>query len=214
VKDILGPDRDGVAPVRIGLDQVDLVLASTSRYRRDLLARLTPRFRVLAPEVDEAALTGETAAALAVRLAQAKARAVAAQCANAVVIGSDQAAELGGTILGKPGDIQRARAQLAAASGREVNFCTAVCVIDSRRTQPREFAALDTTHVFFRQLEHDEIARYLERERPLDCAGSFKAEALGIALFERIESQDPTALIGLPLIALCRLLDEVGIDVM
>ena len=205
--------RDGAAPGRTGLDKVDLVLASTSRYRRDLLARLTTRFRVLAPEVDETALDGETGAALAVRLAQAKARAIAAQCTNALVIGSDQAAELEGAILGKPGDVERARAQLAAAGGREVIFHTAVCLIDSRRSQAREFAALDSTRVVFRRLEHDEIARYVERERPLDCAGSFKAEALGIALFERIESLDPTALIGLPLIALSRLLREAGIDV-
>jgi septum formation protein len=213
-----GPDRSGVGPGRanpdrVDVDKVDVVLASTSRYRRDLLARLTTRFRVLAPEVDEAALAGETAAALAARLAQAKARAIAAQCTSAIVIGSDQAAELEGTILGKPGDVERARTQLAAASGREVIFNTAVCVIDSRRTEPREFAALDTTRVLFRRLEHGEIARYLERERPVDCAGSFKAEGLGIALFERIESQDPTALIGLPLIALSRLLREAGVDV-
>jgi septum formation protein len=121
---------------------------------------------------------------------------------------------LQGTILGKPGDMERARAQLAAASGREVIFHTALCVIDTRPADPRELAALDSTRVVFRQFGSEAIARYVERERPLDCAGSFKAEGLGIALFERIESQDPTALIGLPLIALCRLLDEAGIDVM
>ena len=214
MKDVAGLDRGGVAPGRVGLDKVDVVLASTSRYRRDLLTRLTPRFRVLAPEVDETALAGETGAALAVRLAQAKTRAIAAQCNDALVIGSDQAAELQGTILGKPGNIERARAQLAAASGREVIFHTAVCVIDSRRSEACEFAALDTTRVFFRELEQDEIARYVDRERPLDCAGSFKAEGLGIALFERIDSQDPTALIGLPLIALRRLLDQAGVDVL
>ncbi len=198
---------------KISLDEVDLVLASTSRYRRELLARLTARFRVLAPDIGEAALAGETAAGLAVRLAQAKARAVAMQCPNAIVIGSDQTAECEGAILGKPGNVERAHAQLDTASGRNVIFHTAVCIIDSRRAQPCEFAALDTTRVLFRRLEHAEIARYVERERPLDCAGSFKAEGLGIALFERIESQDPTALIGLPLIALSRLLREAGIDV-
>lgn len=206
-------DPNGDGPDRLEPGNVDLVLASTSRYRRDLLARLTARLRTLAPDTDETALVSETAAALAVRLAQAKARAVAAQCPNAVVIGSDQAAELDGAILGKPGSIDGAHAQLAAASGKELTFHTAVCVIDTRRSNPREFAALDTTRVVFRQLERAEIARYVERERPLDCAGSFKAEGLGIALFERIESQDPTALIGLPLIALCRLLREAGIDV-
>jgi len=178
-----------------------------------LLARLTPRFRALAPDTSETARTSEPAATLATRLAQAKARAVATQCANAIVIGSDQAATLGGAILGKPGDIERAHAQLAAASGQEVVFHTAVCVVDTRQATLREFSAIDTTRVFFRRLEGDEIARYLERERPLDCAGSFKAEGLGIALFERIDSQDPTALIGLPLVALSRLLREAGIDV-
>jgi len=214
VTDRISADRSGVGPGRIDLDKVDLVLASTSRYRRELLARLAPRFRTLAPDANETAEAGESAATLALRLAQAKARAVATQCANAIVIGSDQAATLDGAILGKPGNIERAQAQLAAASGREVIFHTAVCLIDSRLARPREFSAIDTTRVFFRRLEHDEIARYLERESPLDCAGSFKAEGLGIALFERIESQDPTALIGLPLIALCRLLDEAGVDVM
>ena len=211
--DLVGLDRGGAGPVRVHLDKVDLVLASTSRYRRDLLARLTPRFRALAPDTSETARTSEPAATLATRLAQAKARAVATQCANAIVIGSDQAATLGGAILGKPGDIERAHAQLAAASGQEVVFHTAVCVVDTRQATLREFSAIDTTRVFFRRLEGDEIARYLERERPLDCAGSFKAEGLGIALFERIDSQDPTALIGLPLVALSRLLREAGIDV-
>ena len=211
--DRIGADRSGAGPGRVDLDKVDLVLASTSRYRRELLARLAPRFRTLAPDANETAEAGESAATLALRLAQAKARAVAAHCAEAIVIGSDQAAEVDGAILGKPGDIERAHAQLAAASGREVIFHTAVCLIDSRLARPREFTAIDTTRVFFRRLEHDEIARYLERESPLDCAGSFKAEGLGITLFDRIESQDPTALVGLPLIALSRLLREAGIDV-
>jgi septum formation protein len=216
VKDPAGLDPGSVGRSdldKVGLDAIDLVLASTSRYRRALLSRLTPRFRVLAPATDEIALTGESAAALAVRLAQSKARAVADQCPDAIVIGSDQAAELGGVILGKPGDIEKAHVQLAAASGREMIFYTAVCLVDSRGAKRCELAALDKTRVLFRGLEHDEIARYVERERPLDCAGSFKAEALGIALFERIESQDPTALIGLPLIALTRLLREAGVDV-
>jgi len=198
---------------RVDLNEVDLVLASTSRYRRDLLARLRLRFRVLAPGTDETALGGETAAALALRLAHAKAHAVAAQCPNAIVLGSDQVAELEGSILGKPGDSESANAQLAAASGREVTFHTAICVVDTRQPTPREATAIDTTRVLFRRLERAEITRYVERERPLDCAGSFKAEGLGIALFERIESADPTALIGLPLIAVSRLLREAGIDV-
>lgn len=198
---------------RVDLDHVDLVLASTSRYRRELLTRLTPRFRAIAPDTDETVLAAETAAALAARLAQAKARAVAAQCPNALVIGSDQTAQLDAAIVGKPGSVAQAQAQLAAASGRELTFHTALCLIDTRGATPREFAAVDTTRVFFRALEREEIARYVEREQPLDCAGSFKAEGLGIALFERIESQDPTALIGLPLIALSRLLRAAGVGV-
>src|SRR5512144_728234 len=178
----------------MNLNTVDLVLASTSRYRRELLTRLTPHFRTLAPDADEAVLESETAAALAARLARAKACAAAAQCRDAIVIGSDQAAELAGTILGKPGDSDHACAQLAAASGRQLVFHTALCVIDTRGATSREFTAIDTTRVFLRRLQREEIARYVERERPLDCAGSFKAEALGIALFERIESEDPTAL--------------------
>ena len=211
--DLVGLAGRGAGSRQVDLDKVELVLASTSRYRRDLLARLTSRFRVLAPDIGETALDNETAAALAMRLAEAKARAVAAHCPSAIVIGSDQAAELEGAVLGKPGDIERAHAQLAAASGRQMIFHTAVCLIDMRQTEPRVFSAIDTTRVLFRHLEDGEIAHYLERERPLDCAGSFKAEGLGIALFERIETQDPTALIGLPLIALSRLLREAGIDV-
>lgn len=199
---------------RRDLAEVDLVLASSSRYRRELLARLTPRVRQLAPDCDESAHAGEGAADLASRLARAKARAIAAQCGPAVVIGSDQTAELDGSIVGKPGDFEHASAQLATASGKAVVFHTAVCVIDTRGDRTRELNAQDTTRVVFRQLDQGEITRYLMREKPFDCAGSFMAEALGIALFESIESNDPTALIGLPLIAVCRLLRECGIDVL
>jgi septum formation protein len=194
------------------LAQVDLVLASTSRYRRELLERLTSSFRTVAPQVDEAALPGESPAGLAQRLAEAKARDVAARTPGALIIGSDQTAELNEKVLGKPGTVDRARAQLAACSGRQVIFHTAICLIDARATPARTGAAIDTTRVSFRQLAADEIARYVAREQPLDCAGSFKVEGLGIALFERIECVDPTALIGLPLIALCRLLREAGVD--
>ena len=193
------------------LASVDLVLASTSRYRRELLARIAPHSRQLAPHVDEAALPGETPMALAARLAEAKARAVAAQCPGALVIGSDQVADLAGRILGKPGSVQDAHAQLAASAGCEVVFHTAICLLDSRIEPAHVYSEVDITHVFFRALDGAEIARYVEREAPLDCAGSFKAEGLGITLFERIESADPTALIGLPLIALCRLLRAAGI---
>jgi septum formation protein len=150
-------------------------------------------------------------AVLATRLAAAKAHEVAVRAPGAVIIGSDQVADLGGTVLGKPGTVENARAQLSACSGRDVVFHTAICVVDARADSAPTRSAIDTTKVRFRQLGAQEIARYIEREQPLDCAGSFKAESLGITLFERIESSDPTGLIGLPLIALCRLLREAGI---
>jgi septum formation protein len=189
----------------------EFVLASTSRYRRELLARLVPSFRVQAPQVDESALPHESPFALARRLALAKARAVAADCSAALVIGSDQVAELDGRALGKPGSVDAAQAQLAACSGREVDFHTALCVIDTRAADVVH-TAVDRTRVVFRTLDAATIARYVDREQPLDCAGSFKCEGLGIALFERIETLDPTALVGLPLIALARLLRECGVE--
>jgi len=195
------------------LDRIDLVLASTSRYRRELLSRLTSRFRQESPQVDEAALAEETPAQLAARLATAKARAIAVRNPGALIIGSDQVPDCAGTVLGKPGGLEQARQQLRASSGANVVFHTAVCLIDTRETPFREFTAIDTTRVVFRTLEEVEIERYLERERPFDCAGSFKSEGLGIALFEGIESSDPTALIGLPLIALCGLLRQAGVSV-
>ncbi|MEL1264909.1 Maf family protein [Pseudoxanthomonas putridarboris] len=185
-----------------------LLLASTSRYRRELLERLRLPFHIARPEVDEAALPGESVAALAARLARAKAGAIARQQPEAWVIGSDQAAELDGQPLGKPGQRDAAIAQLAAMSGREVHFHTAVCL--ARDEQALE--ALDTTTVRFRTLTPEEIERYVDAEQPFDCAGSFKAEGLGIALFDAIESKDPTALVGLPLIALARMLREAGFE--
>ena len=196
------------------LADTSLILASTSAYRRELLARLGVAFRQQSPQVDETAAPGEVPAMLAVRLAAAKARAVAATNPGALVIGSDQVADCAGTVLGKPGDIVRARRQLRASSANRVVFHTAVCLIDARPQPAREFHAIDTTTVVFRDLTDAEIERYLAREQPFDCAGSFKSEGLGIALFERIESQDPTALIGLPLIALCQLLREAGTDML
>jgi 7-methyl-GTP pyrophosphatase len=186
------------------------VLASTSRYRRELLGRLVADFRVVAPDVDETPRPGEAPAALAARLAEAKALAVARNHPDALVIGSDQVAELDGRPIGKPGTAERARAQLAASSGRTIAFHTAVCLADARVSPARVVGALDRTDVVFRTLSADEIARYVAREHPLDAAGSFKAEGAGIALFERIETTDPTALIGLPLIALARLLRDAG----
>ncbi len=190
---------------------IDLVLASTSRYRRELMTRFTPRFRTLSPDVDETPLAAEMPAALASRLAAAKAGAIAAICPGALVIGSDQVADLDGHALGKPGTADIACQQLAACSGRRVSFHTAVCVIDTRDAKVRTRSGIDTTHVVFRTLDADEIARYVAAEQPLDCAGSFKAEGLGIALFKRIEGSDPTGLIGLPLIVLARLLRASGV---
>jgi septum formation protein len=184
-----------------------LLLASTSRYRRELLERLGLPFDCIAPDVDESQHGGETAESTACRLASAKARAVAARMPGALVIGADQTASLSGRVLGKPGSRERAREQLAACSGQLVLFHTAVCLLDATG---HETGALDTTVVQFRTLTGEEIDRYLDVEQPFDCAGSFKAEALGIALFERIDSQDPTALIGLPLIRTAALLRAAG----
>jgi septum formation protein len=188
----------------------DLILASTSIYRRALLERLGLPFDIARPDVDESPRPDEPPQTLAVRLARAKAEAVAATAGPAWVIGSDQVAELDGRALGKPGTTDNAIAQLRSMSGREVRFLTALCLAgpDGRR-----FEALDVTTVHFRALGDDEIARYVERERPLDCAGSFKSEGLGIALFEAIDNRDPTALIGLPMIATARLLREAGFAV-
>jgi septum formation protein len=188
-----------------------VVLASTSRYRRELLARLLPDFAVDAPDVDETPIAGESPRDLAIRLASAKAQAVAARHPDAIIIGSDQVAELDGIALGKPGSVEAARAQLAASSGQTVSFHTALCVLDMRNNAAVAHSARDCTQVVFRTLDAATIARYVDAEEPLDCAGSFKAEGLGIALFERIESSDPTALIGLPLIALAHLLREAGL---
>lgn len=184
-----------------------LVLASTSRYRRELLGRLGLPFDVDRPDVDETPLAGEAPAATAVRLAEAKARAVAARHPGAWVIGSDQVADLGGLALGKAGGREPALAQLEACSGRRVVFQTALCLL---RHGGLAHAALDRTEVVFRALARDEILRYLDAEQPYDCAGSFKCEGLGISLFDAIHSQDPTALVGLPLIALSRVLREAG----
>ncbi|MGY0634414.1 Maf family protein [Luteimonas sp. A478] len=184
-----------------------LILASTSPYRRELLQRLCLTFDTIRPQADETPLPAEPPAALAGRLAQLKAEVVAANERTAWVIGSDQVAELDGTPLGKPGHRQAAIAQLGAMSGREVRFHTAVAL--AQHGGPVH-AALDTTTVSFRPLSAGEIERYVDTEQPFDCAGSFKAEAMGITLFESIHSTDPTALVGLPLIATARLLRQAG----
>ena len=186
-----------------------LVLASTSRYRRELLQRLGLDFTVQAPEVDETPAASEAPRALALRLALAKAQAVAAMHPEAVVIGSDQVADLAGEPLGKPGTHARATLQLQRMRGQRVVFQTAVAVV----CQATGFAQVDLApvEVQFRALNDHEIERYLLAEQPYDCAGSAKSEGLGISLLDAIHNDDPTALIGLPLIRTCRLLRAAGL---
>lgn len=191
-------------------DRPTLILGSTSRYRRELLERLRLRFEVHAPQVDETPLPAEPPAKLASRLALAKARAVAAQFPHAVVIGSDQVADLEGRPIGKPGHHANATRQLQEMRGKAVVFQTAVAVVCLARGY--EAAALIPVTVRFRDYSDDEIEHYLQAEQPYDCAGSAKSEALGIALLSAIESDDPTALVGLPLIKTCELLRGAGID--
>jgi len=191
--------------------QPRLILASTSKYRRALLARLGLEFECVAPDTDEAPLPGEPPVDLACRLARLKAESVAAGRLDAVVVGSDQVAVLGGQILGKPGTVERCIEQLRRSSGGAVAFLTAVHVVRAQAGAGESH--LDRTVVQFRRLSDAEIARYVAVENPLDCAGGFKAESLGISLFERIESEDPTGLTGLPLIWLCGALRRAGIPV-
>jgi septum formation protein len=188
-----------------------LILASTSPYRRLLLARLGLPFDCVAPAADEARLPGEPPAQMAARLACLKAEVVARLNPAAVVIGSDQVALRGTEVLGKPGTVERCREQLLQSSGQAVVFLTAVHIIDG--PAGRSEAYTDRTVVQFRHLTPAEIDRYIERDQPLDCAGGFKAEALGIALFERIESADPTGLTGLPLSFVAGALRRAGLAV-
>jgi septum formation protein len=192
------------------MTQPRIVLGSTSTYRAELLRRLLPEFEQRAPGTDEFPLPGESPTDRALRLAIAKAEAAGTGLTDALVIGSDQVAELHGSVLDKPGVAERARAQLAASSGQQVRFHTALCLLDTR--DGVRYTHVDHTLVQFRVLNETEIARYVARENPLDCAGSFKCEGLGISLFERIDNEDPTALIGLPLIALARLFRKAGIS--
>jgi septum formation protein len=188
-----------------------LILASTSVYRRELLSRLRIPFETASPGTDEAVLPGEAPADTALRLAREKSRAVQAREPDAVVIGSDQVAALGDLRLDKPGNRDRAIEQLLAASGQTVDFHTAICVGSGRSGV--QSTAVDCTRVTFRTLSRDAVERYVDAEKPFDCAGSAKAEGLGIALIERIESIDPTGLIGLPLILLTAALTQHGIRI-
>lgn len=186
----------------------DLVLGSSSRYRRELLSRLRIPFTTASPDIDESPSVGETPRALAARLARQKAEAIARRLPGHTVIGSDQVASCGGRQYGKPGTRDAAIAQLAELSGQTVVFDTALCVIDGRSGQPNE--AVVPTEVVFRPLSHAEIERYIDLDEPLDCAGAAKSESLGIALLERLSGDDPTALVGLPLIRLSAILRELG----
>jgi len=186
----------------------ELILASTSPYRRSLLERLGIAFTAVPPGTAEETVPGELPPDRALRLSIAKAQAIASHRPDAVVIGSDQVAAIGSKILDKPGDGARCRAQLTAASGSSARFYTGCAVIGAQAGI--RMVHLDTTTVFFRSLTGPEIERYVERERPLDCAGGFRAEGLGISLFESIDTHDPTAIIGLPLIWLASALRRAG----
>ena len=199
-------------PPHASLHARPLILGSTSRYRRELLQRLHLPFEVAAPDVDETPMPGEAPEALARRLALAKARAVAARHPEAVVIGSDQVADLEGEPLGKPGTHERAVAQLQRMRGRTVVFQTALSVVCLASSF--EMSDLAPVRVRFRELSDAEIDTYLRLEQPYDCAGSAKSEGLGIALLESIENDDPTALIGLPLIRTTRLLRAAGLPLL
>ncbi|MDX1607376.1 MAG: Maf family nucleotide pyrophosphatase [Candidatus Competibacterales bacterium] len=187
-----------------------LILASGSPYRRQLLDRLQLHYEVVVPGVDETPEPGESCADLARRLAADTARAVAATHPGTLVIGSDQVADLDGQPLGKPGNRERAAEQLRRVSGCQVVFHTGLCLIDG--ADGSEQLEVDPFVVAFRPLTAEQIGRYLDREQPYDCAGGFKAEGLGITLFERLQGDDPNSLIGLPLIRLCRMLARVGIE--
>ncbi|KUJ84686.1 septum formation inhibitor Maf [Microbulbifer flavimaris] len=187
-----------------------MILASSSPYRRQLLEQLGLPFQCAAPHIKEEALPGEGAEALARRLAAEKATALGARFPDALIIGSDQVAELDGRPQGKPGNLENAIRQLQACSGRKVNFHTGISVLDT--TSGRQHTEVEKFTVYFRDLPEQQILNYLEREQPFDCAGSFKVEGLGIALFEKMEGSDYNSLIGLPLIRLVTLLTEFGLN--
>ena len=191
--------------------QQTLVLASTSPFRKALLQRLDLVFETLSPQVDETALQGEPAETMVKRLSEAKARAGAKQYPNALIIGSDQVAVCDGDVLGKPGNHENARRQLARLAGHRVSFLTGLCLYDASTDTTR--LDLVPYHVTFRGLTDQQIERYLRAEQPYNCAGSFKSEGLGISLFESMQGEDPNALIGLPLIRLVSWLNEAGIAV-
>ena len=188
-----------------------LILASSSPFRKQLLQRLQLEFTCVSPDIDESILAEETAVDYVCRLARSKARVVAGQYEDAVVIGSDQCALLDGEILGKPGNHERALQQLRRAQGKRVLFHTAVCVL--RRSSGIELLAEVPFEVEFRRLSDDQLEHYLRVEQPYQCAGSFKAEGYGACLFKRMQGDDPNALIGLPLFKLTEMLETAGVEV-
>lgn len=194
------------------MSSLNLVLASSSPYRRALLERLELEFSCLSPDVEERPLEGEAPASTVARLAEAKARSVAPRAGDALIIGSDQLAVMAGRPLGKPGSRAANIAQLEAASGRWVDFITGVCLFNAASN----VCQLEVVEyrVEFRRLKRSRIESYVDREQPFDCAGGFKAEGLGVALFRRMRGDDPTALIGLPLISLTRMLETEGVEVL
>jgi septum formation protein len=191
--------------------QPNLILASTSPFRKTLLEKFNIPFTTVSPEVDEAALVTEDAQQLVSRLAEEKAKAVASLHPNALIIGSDQVATIDGKIIGKPGSREKAIEQLSQASGKRVTFHTGLCLYNSH-TQKSQLCC-EPFHVHFRSLDKEQIERYLDIEQPYNCAGSFKSEGLGIALFKRLEGDDPNTLIGLPLIRLVDMLANEGFSI-
>ena len=195
----------------MGKSAPSIVLGSSSAYRRQLLERLGLEFITASPEIDESPRLDETPENLVVRLAESKARAVAQDFPESLIIGSDQVACIKESILGKPGSRSAAITQLSAASGRKVTFLTGLCLLNTSTGISQSLC--EPFHVHFRRLDSRQIERYLDHEKPFDCAGSFKSEGLGIALFERLEGNDPNALVGLPLIRLIKLLANEGVEI-
>jgi septum formation protein len=196
----------------ISVQHPSIVLASSSPFRRELLSRLGIEFSSHSPDIDESARPGEAPEAMVLRLAESKARAVAKLHPDALIIGSDQVATIDGEILGKPGRHERAVEQLMQASGKRVSFLTSLCLFNSA-TQAVQLA-VEPFHVVFRELTREEVESYLHKEQPYNCAGSFKSEGLGICLFQRMEGDDPSSLIGLPLIRLVDMLRNEGVDIL
>jgi len=188
-----------------------LVLGSSSPFRKALLEKLDLEFATDSPDIDETPLKNESPEDMVARLAKLKALAIAERHPNSIIISSDQCATLDGAIIGKPGQHEAAVEQLTNASGRAVTFYTSLCVMDTGSEQMEEL--VEPFHVYFRELSESQIENYLRKEEPYNCAGSFKSEGLGIALFERLEGKDPNTLVGLPLIELVRILGKFGLDV-